>query len=118
MGYYLMQIAYTPMAWAAMVQQPQDRMAAIRQLVEQVGGTLVDSWLSFGEYDAVTLLQAPDNVSAAAVSMASAAGGALKDVKMTPLITHQEGLEAMQKAGDAGYRPPTAVASDASGDED
>jgi uncharacterized protein with GYD domain len=115
MGYYLMQIAYTPMAWAAMVQQPQDRMAAIRHLVEQVGGTLVDSWLSFGEYDAVTVLQAPDHVSAAAVSMASAAGGALKDVKLTPLITHQEGLEAMRKAGNAGYLPPTAAA-DASGD--
>lgn len=113
MSYYLMQIAYTPMAWAAMVQQPQDRMAAIQQLVERLGGTLVDSWLSFGEYDVVTVLQVPDNVSAAAVSMASSAGGALRNVLVTPLMTHQEGLEAMRKAGDAGYVPPTAFASEA-----
>jgi len=48
----------------------------------------------------------PDNVSAAAFSMAASAGGALKAIKTTPLLTVQEGIEAMRKAADVEYRPP------------
>jgi hypothetical protein len=49
----------------------------------------------------------PDNVSAAGVSIAAAAGGAVKAIKTTPLMTVQESMEAMRKAGQAGYRPPS-----------
>ena len=48
----------------------------------------------------------PDNVSAAAFSLAVAAGGAFKAHKMTPLMSMEEGLEALRRAGDTGYRPP------------
>jgi hypothetical protein len=43
----------------------------------------------------------PDNVSAAAFSVAASAGGAIKAIKTTP-------LEAMKKAATAGYKPPKA----------
>jgi len=46
-------------------------------------------------------------VSAAAFSMAAAAGGAVKAVKTTPLMSMEEAIEAMRKAGGAGYRPPS-----------
>jgi hypothetical protein len=35
-----------------------------------------------------------------------AAGGALKSSTTTPLMTFEEGVEAMKKGGKAGYRPP------------
>jgi hypothetical protein len=38
--------------------------------------------------------------------MAASAGGAVKATKTTPLMTMEEGIEAMRKAGTAGYRPP------------
>jgi uncharacterized protein with GYD domain len=62
--------------------------------------------MSFGEYDAHVILQAPDNVTAAALSLAAAAGGSVKAVRTTPLMTMEEGMEAMRKAAAAGYRPP------------
>jgi uncharacterized protein with GYD domain len=62
--------------------------------------------MSFGEYDAHVILQAPDNVTAAALSLAAAAGGSVKAVKTTPLMTMEEGMQAMRKAASAGYRPP------------
>ena len=49
----------------------------------------------------------PDNVSAAGIAMAFASGGACKSVKTTPLLTVEEGVEAMKKAGKTGYRPAT-----------
>ena len=48
----------------------------------------------------------PDNISAAALSMAISAGGAVKAAKTTPLMTFDEGLEALQRAKQAEYAAP------------
>ncbi len=106
MAYYLIQAAYTPEAWAAMVKNPQDRVQAIRPVAERLGGKLEQGWLAFGEYDIVAIFQMPDNVSAAAFSMAASAGGAVKAITTTPLMTIEEGVAAMRKAQGASYRPP------------
>jgi hypothetical protein len=50
----------------------------------------------------------PNNASAAAFALAIAAGGACKSVKTTPLLTVEEGMAAMKKAGNSGYKPITA----------
>ena len=98
MAYYMWQVAYTPEAWAAQVANPQDRREAVRPVVESYGGRLVDAWYAFGDYDVVAVFEMPDGVGTAALSMALAAGGAAKDVKTTPLLTMEEGLEAMRRA--------------------
>ena len=54
----------------------------------------------------VIIGEIPDNVSAAALAIAIAAGGAAKALKTTPLMTIEEGIEAMRKASSTGYRPP------------
>ena len=108
MAHYLLQVAYTPEAWAALTKNPQDRIEAVRPAVERLGGKIQGAWFAFGEYDIVTVFEMPDNVSAAAISIAFSAGGAVKSVKTTPLMTVAEGIEAMKKAGGTGYRPPTS----------
>jgi uncharacterized protein with GYD domain len=102
----LIQAAYTPDAWAAMVKQPQNRLDAVRPVVEKLGGKFEHAWLAFGEYDIVAVVEMPENTDAAAFAMAAAAGGALKAFKTTPLLSVEEGVEAMRKAQGAGYRPP------------
>ena len=94
MAHYLIQAAYTSDAWAAMVKDPQDRIEAIRPVVESLGGRVVAGYLAFGEYDTIGILELPDNEAAATFAMAVAAGGALKALKTTPLLTTQEGLGA------------------------
>lgn len=106
MAHYLLQAAYTPEGWAAQVKSPQNRIEAIRPVVEGLGGKLREAWYAFGEYDLVFLLEMPDNASAAAFSIAAAAGGAVKALKTTPLMSVEEGMEAVRKAGGAGYSPP------------
>ena len=54
----------------------------------------------------MVLLDVPGNINAAAASMAIAAGGAVKDIKTTPLMSPDEGFDAMLLAQGAGYRPP------------
>jgi len=52
------------------------------------------------------IVEGMDNVTAAALSVGATAGGAIKSIKTTPLMTVEEGMEAMRKAAAAGYRPP------------
>ena len=79
---------------------------AVRPVVEKLGGKLEHGWLAFGEYDAVVVVEMPENADAAAFAMAIAAGGAMKTIKTTPLLSVEEGIEAMRKAQGAGYRRP------------
>jgi uncharacterized protein with GYD domain len=108
MAYYLIQVAYTPEAWAAMLEEPQNRMRAVQPAAEGLGGSIDGAFLSFGDYDLVASVEMPDNVSAAALAMAIAAGGGVRDIKTTPLLSLEEGAEAMGKAAGSGYSPPGA----------
>jgi uncharacterized protein with GYD domain len=109
MAYYLFQATYTAEAIANMVKAPQNRAEAVSVAVEKLGGRVEGFWFAFGEYDTVEIIQLPDNVSAAAFSMAVSAGGALKAIKTTPLLTMEESVAAMRKAPETGYHPPSST---------
>jgi uncharacterized protein with GYD domain len=106
MAYFALQVAYTPEAWSTLVKNPQNRIDAVRPAIESLGGRVEGAWFQFGEYDVLLIAQMPDNVSAAAFSMAVSAGGSCKSVRTTPLMSVEEGVQAMRKASGAGYRPP------------
>jgi uncharacterized protein with GYD domain len=108
MPHYLQQVAYTIEGWKALVKKPQNRIEAVRPVIEKLGGKIEGGWLTFGDYDVVLILELPSNVDVAAIAMAFAAGGACRSVKTTPLLTLDEAVEAMKKAGKTGYRPATA----------
>jgi uncharacterized protein with GYD domain len=109
MPYYLIQAAYTAESWAAQVKAQTDPRERVAGLAQALGGRLESQYYCFGEYDAVAIAELPSNDAAAAFSLAATAGGAIKAVKTTPLMTVEEGLSAMRKASEAGagYRPPT-----------
>jgi uncharacterized protein with GYD domain len=109
MAYYLVQVGYTPQAWAAMINNPQDRSAAVEGAIKQLGGRMERFWMSFGDYDIIGIVDMPDSVSAAAFSMAISAGGACRGVKTTPLLAIEEGMDAMRRAASCGYKPVTAA---------
>ena len=45
MPHFLFQAAYSTDAWASMVKSPQDRIEAIRPVVEKLGGKVVAGYL-------------------------------------------------------------------------
>ena len=108
MPYYMVQLSYTKEAVANLVQNPQNRIEAARPAYAELGVTIHDAYLAFGEYDVVVITEAPANVQAAAIAMAVVAGGGVSKYKTTPLMTWEEGVEAMQAAGGSGYQPPSS----------
>ncbi len=106
MPLYMYQASYTSEAWKTQIQNPQNRLEQLRPMVEANGGKILGFYYAFGEYDVVVIIEAPDNVSISALAIAIAGSGALKDGKTTVLMSAEEGLEAMRRAGGTGYRPP------------
>jgi len=106
MPYYLIQTAYTPGSREKIIENPQDRVELVRPAIEGMGGRIEAGYISFGEYDFATIVEFPDNMSAAAFSISASSAGGLKAFKTTPLMTMAEAQQAMQKAGASTYAPP------------
>ena len=116
MPHFLLQASYTPDAWAALAREPEDRIEAIKPVIQRLGGRVVNGYLSFGDYDIVAIVELPDTVTAAAFSMASSGGGAIRVRKTTPLLTPAEAKQAMQIAGGTSYPVPHALQSSLAAD--
>ena len=108
MPLYLTKFSYTPETWARLIHNPEDRRKAAQSYIESVGGKLHGFWYAFGTHDGYNLWEAPDNASMAAVAVAISGGGALSSLETTVLLTVEETLEALQKAGQLRYRAPGA----------
>ncbi len=106
MPHYLIRASYTSDALATLVKQPQDRTAVITSLIESVGGTVESFYYALGDDDLYLTIEAPDTISAAAGAIAAAAGGAVRSVSTTALITPAEMVQVLTKAGTAAYSPP------------
>ena len=106
MPHYLLQASYSGESWGTQIKGPQNVIDRVRPAVEALGGSVDCAFYAFGEYDVVAIIQFPDNASAGAFSVAASAGGAVNAIKTTPLMSVEEGMEMMRKAGGAGYRPP------------
>ena len=104
MPLYMSQFSYTAEAWAALARSPEDRSEAVSQLVESVGGRLVSLYYSFGEYDGLIIIEAPDEKAAAAAVLTSVSVGHIRTIKTTTLLTVEDTLEALRKAGEITFR--------------
>ncbi len=79
------------------------RRAAVQQAIQSVEGKLEAFYYAFGEHDVYLILDAPDNVNAAALSLAVSASGAAT-VKTTVLLTPEDIDQAAKKH--VTYRQP------------
>lgn len=111
---FLHQVSYTSEAMSRLIANPQDRFEAVRGPIEKLGGKIEHGYFAFGEHDAILITDMPDNISAAAIALAFAAGGALRNCTTTLLLTTAEALDAMRKAATCGYKPMQAAAGAAS----
>jgi uncharacterized protein with GYD domain len=106
MPLYMTQFAYTTEAWAALIDNPEDRSAPVREVVEAMGGRLIGWYLSMGDYDGLLIYEAPDDASAGAAVLVAARRGHLRATKTTPIFSAEEGMEMMRRAGGRAFRAP------------
>ncbi|MGH9671553.1 MAG: GYD domain-containing protein [Bryobacteraceae bacterium] len=81
------------------------RRAAVEKALAGVGGKLDSMYFAFGDRDVVAICDCPDNMSAAALSMATSASGLVR-TSITVLLTVEEADSALAKT--VQYRPPGA----------
>lgn len=108
MSMYLMRFSYTPEAWSRLIKTPEDRRAVAQSVIDRLGGRLHGFWYGFGEHDGYVLIEAPDNVAAAAFSVGISAGGSLSSAETTVLLTVEETIDMLGKAQGLPYKAPGA----------
>ena len=109
MPVYMYQAAYSGESIKSLVQNPQDRTAVVKAVIEGNGGMLIGCWMCFGEYDIVVIADMPDDESMAGVALAVGAAGTAARGKSTQLLTMEQAVEAMKKAQNIAksYNPPS-----------
>lgn len=94
---YLFQGSYTAEGTKGLLKDGgSKRRAAVEEMIKKLGGKLEAFYFAFGESDSLLIVDAPDNVSIAAASLAVNASGAAH-VKTTVLLTPEEMDAATKK---------------------
>ena len=81
-----------------------DREAAIKTLLDTVGGKLESLMFTRGEYDVIAIVELPDRSTAVGVTMAVQASGAFTKLTVLDELDMKPVLAAAQKAAKA-YQP-------------
>jgi uncharacterized protein with GYD domain len=92
------------------IDNPSDRAAAVRALIEPAGGKLEAYYFMFGAEDGMVIYEVAEASSAAAISLAVSSTGAFGHLRTHELIP-AENINAVlerAKAARASYRPPGA----------
>jgi uncharacterized protein with GYD domain len=106
MAKYLLQGYYTQEGARGITKKGgTERKTAVAKAAKSLGGKLETFYFSFGEPDALAIVDLPDGVSAAALSLAVNSSGTIR-CKTSVLLTVEEMDEAAKKV--VGYIPPGA----------
>jgi uncharacterized protein with GYD domain len=113
MAQFLFQVAYTSDSWAAQVREHGNVLERIQPLLDGCKGSVTGCFYAFGDYDLVLLANFPGGEEAAAFSLAATAGGSVKSIKTTPLLSVDQGITAMKRAEEIGrnYHPAVGTST-------
>lgn len=103
MAQYLWQTSLTSSAWKDQVSGAIAALfAAGDASAAHFGGKVLHSWVAFGEYDFIAVVEMPDNESMAAYVLAMTAKGHYSAGKTTVLLSGTEAKAAMDRAASLG----------------
>ncbi len=100
MPIYITQGRYTRDAILGMLVKPEDRANEVSRLLGKVGGRLIGYYVTFGEYDFLSIAEVPDNTQMAAVLLAAGSGGGVTDLRTTVAMSSVEAKGAFAAASD------------------
>jgi uncharacterized protein with GYD domain len=109
MPLYMVEFGYTPEVWTGLIKSPENREETVRRILEDAGCKLHNLWYAFGENDGFALIEAPDNTTAGAIALTITSSGAFRKFETHVLMTQNELLDALEKAGDIAYTAPGAA---------
>ena len=105
MAKYLFQASYTATGAKGLAAEGgSSRREQVANMMQSMGGQLDSFYFAFGSSDVFGIADIPDNVTAAAISLAINSSGAVS-TKIVVLITPEEMDQASKKS--VAYRPPS-----------
>ena len=113
MAQFLFQVAYTSESWSVQVREHGNVLERIQPLIDGCRGSVTCCFYAFGDDDLVLLADFPTDEEAAAFSLAATAGGSVKKIKTTALLSIEQGITAMKRADEVGrkYHPPVPTSA-------
>lgn len=96
MPIFITQGRYTRAAIKGMIVKPEDRAEALSRHMAKAGGRVLSYYMTFGEYDFLTVLEAPGETQMAAALLAAASSGGVSDLRTTLAMTSIEANGASQ----------------------
>jgi len=104
MAKFLVHATYSADGFKGVIKdKASGRKAAIEKAMASVGAKLEAMYFTFGDYDTVLIVDAPDSVSLMAVGLSACSTG-LARTSTTPLLTIEEADQAIKKS--VQYRGP------------
>ncbi len=100
MPVYITQGRYTRDAVKGMILHPEDRADALARLLTRAGGRLIGYYMTFGEYDFLSIAEAPSETQMAAALVAAASSGGVTDLRTTLALSSVEAKGVFAAAGD------------------
>jgi uncharacterized protein with GYD domain len=109
MAKYLIEAAYSQAGLKALVRDGgTGRKKVVEAAVKALGGHLDSMHFAFGTSDIYAIVDAPDNITAAAFALAVGGTGVAAHLKTIVLMTPEEVDQAAKKSAASGYRAPGA----------
>src|SRR5665647_996318 len=100
MTIYITQGRYTRDAIKGMIVKPEDRADPLARILAKVGGRLLGYYLTFGEYDFLSIAEVPNDTQMASVLLAASSSGGVTDMKTTVAMNSIEAKGAFAAASD------------------
>ena len=111
MTHYLIEVGYTPESWNSQIDSQANVVDRISPALKACGAKLECMYYAFGDVDLVGVIDFKQPEDAAGFALAVGASGALRRYRTTPLLSVEQGMESMRRAGEIRkkYTPPLAV---------
>ena len=104
---FLVQASYTAQGTTGLLKSSgSERRRAVEELVGSLGGSVETFYFTFGDDDAILIIDLPDNEAALSIGFAVRASGMVQS--KTTLLASLEEVDSAVKRHHTAYRPPGA----------
>ena len=111
MAHYLIEVGYTPESWNTQIDTQANVVDRISPALKACGAKLECIYYAFGDADLIAVIDFKTPEDAAGFSLAVGSTGALRLYRTTALLSVEQGMKSMKRAGEirTAYTPPTTI---------
>ena len=94
MSHYILLIKWTEQGISKIKESP-DRFSSFKAMLEKIGGKLIGGYYTFGEYDVVIVMEAPNDEAVMSLMLKVGSAGNVR-TKTLKAFTAEEGIKIIK----------------------